>query len=254
MAERGRLSFARAARLWAELGAVYFGVPAVVAMYVDPRRRFDALFGPLADVGFVRFRVLMPSLLVFTLAIFAWLVLDRTFDRRTLWNWRACRAELPRIVLLFVPLGASMVAFAWGLSAFTDAMEVTRRDGSVGSAFLSLPRHNPGLLVLIALAYPWYSAYPQEVTHRAFFFHRYGVLFRSRWAAIAVNAAAFSWLHAPFWQPIALLITVPAGVLFAWTFTRKRSTLASGIEHALYGWWAFFVGLGWFVYAGSLGA
>jgi hypothetical protein len=42
-------------------------------------------------------------------------------------------------------------------------------------------------------------------------------------------------------------------VLFAWTYDRTRSTLAVTIEHAIYGWWVFFTGLGWFVYAGSIG-
>ena len=46
----------------------------------------------------------------------------------------------------------------------------------------------------------------------------------------------------------ALLLTLPGGALFAWTYLRTKSTLAAGMEHALYGFWAFFVGLGWFVF------
>ena len=51
----------------------------------------------------------------------------------------------------------------------------------------------------------------------------------------------------------ALLLTLPGGVLFAWTYDRTRSTLAVTLEHALFGWWAFFIGLGYFVFAGAIG-
>lgn len=37
-----------------------------------------------------------------------------------------------------------------------------------------------------------------------------------------------------------------AGVLFAWTYERTRSTLAVSVEHALFGCWMFTVGLGSF--------
>jgi hypothetical protein len=46
-------------------------------------------------------------------------------------------------------------------------------------------------------------------------------------------------------------MTIPAGVLFAWTYLRTRSALASGFEHAIYGIWTFATGLGWFVFTGN---
>ncbi len=243
---------------WSELIAVFFGIPAALALYVDPQRRLDALLADvgitLGDPGFPRSRVLLPTLVVFTVVIAAVLGCTKSFPNRQLWNWRAFRGEFRRIVGLFVLGAVVMIAAAWALHSYTDIMQVRLRGGEPESAFLYLPRNAPLVLALIAIGYPWFSAYPQEVTHRAFFFHRYRPILPGRWSMIAVNALAFSWLHAPFWNWLALAMTLPAGVLFAWTYDRTRSALAAGFEHAIYGWWVFFTGLGFFVYAGSLDA
>ena len=145
-----------------------------------------------------------------------------------------------------------MLAGVWALDRYTDIMSFTTRDGRTISAFLRLPREAPIILLLIAVGYPWASALPQEITHRAFFFHRYRGLMPMPWL-IVTNAAAFMWLHAPFWSIEAFALTLPGGVLFAWTYHRTKSTLAATIEHALFGWWSFFTGLGWFVFTGSIG-
>ena len=242
-----------AALRWAELVAVFFAIPAIFAAYVDPQRRFDPVFSAigldaLLAEDFRRAGVLMPGIIVFSLIILLALILDRSFPRRAFWNWRATKAEFQRIVVTFALGAVAMLGAAWSLAAFTDIM--TRPDGV--SAFLFLPREMPHILFLIAIGYPWFSCYPQEITHRAFFFHRYRAILPGRWSMIAVNAVAFCWLHAPFWHPIALLITLPGGVLFAWTYDRTKSTLAVTLEHAAFGWWAFATGLGYFVFAGSL--
>jgi len=239
---------------WAELFLVFFFIPAAFAAYVDPHRRFDPLFeslglGALLDPGMPRPRVLLPAIVLFSAVILVALLFDRTFPKRELWRFKAALRETPRILATFLAGGASMLGVAWLLAEFTTIL--TRADGS--SSFLYLPRNAPIVLVFIALGYPWLSCYPQEVTHRAFFFHRYRAILPGRWRMIAVNAVAFSWLHAPFWNAIALLITLIGGVLFAWTYDRTKSTLAVTIEHALFGWWAFAIGLGYFVFAGSIG-
>ncbi len=249
-----RLTGLAAAARWAEMLGLFFGVPAVIAAFVDPARRFDGWFravglGGVLDLGWPRARVLMPALAIFTLVILGWLLLDRSFPKRNLWNGRETRAEMRRILGLFAVGAALLFGLAFVLDGFTPYLR--RADGA--SAFLWLPMNAPWALVFIAIGYPWFSCYPQEITHRAFFFHRYRPIVPGRWAMIGVNAVAFCWLHAPFWNAIALALTLPAGVLFAWTYDRTRSTLAVTVEHALYGWWVFFTGLGWFVYAGSLG-
>jgi membrane protease YdiL (CAAX protease family) len=240
------------------MAALFFAVPAFVAAFIDPHQRFRPWFetigaGSLFDAGRVAARALIPLLLVFTAVIAAVLWRDPTFDNRRLWNWNACRRDLPRVLGLFTLGAGLMLAAAWALDAFTPVMAFTRPDGQQASAFLRLPREAPWILLLIAIGYPWLSAYPQEILHRAYFFHRYAPLFRRPAPLFALNVIAFAWLHIPFWSLEAILLTLPGGALFAWTYLRTRSALAAGIEHALYGWWAFFTGLGWFVFTGSIG-
>lgn len=253
------ISGPRALLRWAEMLVLFFGVPAVVAVFIDPEQRLRGVFtaagaDSVFEAGRVAARLMIPMLLVFTAAIAVVLVRDRTFDNRRLWNWPAFRRDLPRILSIFAVGAVGMLIAAWALSEFTGIMEITTREGETGNAFLRLPREAPVILLFIAIGYPWLSAYPQEILHRAFFFHRYAPLFRSTRTLLAVNVLAFAWLHVPFWSVEAILLTLPGGVLFAWKYLRTSSTLAAGMEHALYGWWAFFTGLGWFVFVGSVGA
>ena len=256
----GGLAPASPAWRWAEMLVLFFGAPALLAAFVDPygvvRPWADAIgIGGIYDTLGRRSAVLMPALGVFTLMVLAWLFADRSFQQRQLWNARAGWTQFKRVTIVFMVAAPLVLGIAWGLHAFTDALVVTRGDRTA-SAFLRLPREAPIVLLLIGLLYPWLSAYPQEITHRAFFCHRYERLFArtgtGRAGFFLVNAAAFSWLHAPFWSPIALLLTFPGGLLFAWTYDRSRSALAAGMEHGLYGWWAFAVGLGYFVFTGSI--
>lgn len=242
---------------WLEMLAIFFAVPAFIAVFLDPKQRLRPYFEASGtDTIFAGLRtaagMVIPLLLVFTLAITIWLAIDRTFQNRRLWNLRAAIRDLPRILLLFAVLAAGLLGVAWLLDAHTDIMTVYR-DGEATSAFLRLPRERPWVLVFIAVFYPIFSAYPQEIVSRAFFFHRYRALFPNTASAVTVNAFAFMWLHCPFWSLEAFALTLPGGFLFAWTYLRTRSTLAAGIEHSLYGWWAFFTGLGWFVFTGSIG-
>lgn len=251
------LSSARKSARWVEMLLIFFGLPAFVALLTDPQERarpaFEALrVGTLYSIGQQSIRFLFPVLIVVALLAMSVLLKDPTFENRQLWNRRAMKRDLPRMLAIFVPLALLMLVGAWLLATYTQAMSFVGRDGVMGSAFLRLPREAPVVLVLIAIGYPWASCYPQEVTHRAYFFHRYAPLMPLPWL-IALNTLAFAWLHAPFWSLEALALTAPGGLLFAWTYHRTRSTLGVTIEHALYGWWAFFTGLGWFVFTGSIG-
>ena len=247
---------------WAEMVVLFFLVPGLLAAFVDPHGLVrpwaeTAGLGDLYTLLDRRSAVLMPALVLFTLFVLAWLVLDSSFKTRQLWNFRAGRLEGGRVFAVFAVAGPMMLGIGWALHEFTDVLTITR-GGETGTAFLRLPREAPVILLFIGLLYPWFSAYPQEITHRAFFFHRYEALFSptrgGRIGFYLVNAVAFAWLHVPFWSWVALALTFPGGLLFAWTYDRSRSALAAGMEHGLYGWWAFAVGLGYFVFTGSIGA
>jgi hypothetical protein len=114
-----------------------------------------------------------------------------------------------------------------------------------------LPRERPQLWLMILVLYPLVSVAPQEYIFRVFFMQRYRPLFGEGRGMTVANALVFGWAHAFFLNPIAPLLSVLAGALFADTWRRTRSLRAVWIEHALYGQWVFTVGLGWFFYTGS---
>jgi membrane protease YdiL (CAAX protease family) len=237
--------------------AIFFGLPAFVALLMDPsmqaRPAFDAIGIVLVyDAAQNAIQFLFPTLIVIALIAALVLLRDDTFENCRLWNWKGTLKDLKRVLAIFAVGALAMIAAAWALNNYTDLLDFENRNGVIRSAYLRLPREAPIILVLIAVGYPWASCYPQEITHRAYFFHRYQCLMPMRWL-MAVNAVAFMWMHVPFWSLEALALTLPGGVLFAYTYQRTKSTLAATIEHALYGWWAFFTGLGWFVFTGSIG-
>jgi membrane protease YdiL (CAAX protease family) len=93
---------------------------------------------------------------------------------------------------------------------------------------------------------------PQAITHRAFLFHRYRLLFKG-WPMVFASAVAFSYMHIVFNNPLALLLTFAGGILFAKTYEDTGSLAISSIEHALYGNFLFTIGLGKYLYLGAAG-
>lgn len=237
----------RAVWRWTEFSLLFLLLPAVLAAAVDrnghlhPFMRSVGL-GWLVEIGATPGRLVFPVLLGTTVLIVVYLLLDRGFANTCLWGWRRARADLGRIVGLWA-VAAILLLGLTALMAFrTPLLPET--------GFLRLPRERPDILVILWIVYPWLSAYPQEITHRVFFWHRYQVLFPKRAVLIVVNAMVFAWMHALFWNWVALVMTFIGGLLFAYTYDRTRSALAAGIEHGLYGAWCFTIGLGWFVFAG----
>lgn len=205
--------------LGAEYALLFFGLPA--AMWL----------------GLIRvnpFVVLIPGAAL--CAIF--LALDPTFERRRLWRAEEAPRAARRALRLFVPAALLMTAGVLLL---------------IPGAFLYLPRERPELWAMIMLLYPVLSVYPQNVISRAFVFHRYGQLVGgSRWGVIALSAAAFAWMHIVMDTWIAVAMTAAGGVIFALTYDRTRSVLATSVEHAMYGCFIFTIGLGaWFFTGGK---
>ncbi len=105
-------------------------------------------------------------------------------------------------------------------------------------------RNNSKLWVVILFVYSFFSVYPQELIYRTFFFQRYRSMFKSDAFFIFLNAIVFSLAHIFFKNTLVMLLTFIGGLLFAFTFTKTKSTLLVSIEHALYGCWLFTVGMG----------
>jgi membrane protease YdiL (CAAX protease family) len=90
------------------------------------------------------------------------------------------------------------------------------------------------------------SAFPQEFAYRKFFFARYRELFPSSQAMILASSLSFTVAHLIFRNVLCLVLTFLAGYLIASSYARYRSWLFAGLEHALYGWMTFVIGLGAF--------
>lgn len=115
----------------------------------------------------------------------------------------------------------------------------------------SIVRERPQLMLLILVFYPLVSVIPQEFIYRSFFFYRYESLFKRKWPMLLLNAALFSWAHIMFHNPIAIFGTFVVGGMYAWLYSKHHSMTAIAIEHALYGVWIFFIGMGGYFYTGG---
>lgn len=228
------------------------------------RAKPDAVHNALAtlglDIPLLRHPngLLLPSLAGFTLICLSWLLLDRSFDRRRLWNAQAARRQFAHIVVVAAPMLVVLIAVAWQLQPGSVLYSLLD-DGAdsrgllwPGAELFGLPRRNTRLWLMIMVFYPVVSVWPQEVLYRAFFFHRYGCLLSRGWQRVLASAIAFGYMHVLFLNPVAPLLTLVGGILFAWTYERSRSVLAASIEHAIYGCWVFTVGLGAYFYGGTV--
>lgn len=181
-------------------------------------------------------RIVIPMLVLGFLLFGGWLILDKTFHRKRLGLHGMGLRGLRPVLLAFVPLAGAVGVWVWQ---------------ALPARFLSLPRENTELWVMIMFLYPVFSVYPQEVIFRTFLFQRYHKIFPSDWAKIVASAVVFGLAHLMFNTWIAVAMTVVGGVLFAWTYARTKSTVFAAIEHALWGDFIFTIGLGAYFYGGS---
>ncbi|MBI1650432.1 CPBP family intramembrane glutamic endopeptidase [Hyphomicrobium sulfonivorans] len=178
------------------------------------------------------FIALLPVLLL----VVVFLVLDRTFTFRRELSRGFSLGQLTSILAVFA-LGGGLVA------AYVHQY--------LPGQFLELPRNRPEVWERIMLLYPLMSVLAQEMLYRTFYFHRYGVLFgRAWWAAILLNGVLFGIGHIVIGTPLAIYGTMAAGMLFAWRYAMTRSFWAVFIEHTLWGWLVFTVGLGRYFFTG----
>lgn len=181
---------------------------------------------------------IMPLLIGLAAGCTLLLWYDDSFPRRQLWNREAFRQHVSRTLRWFVP-GALLVGIVFAL---------LRPD-----LLWMLPQTQTGVWLIIMVTYPVFSVYPQEIVFRAFFFHRYHPLFQSLSAKIVASGVAFGLAHIVFANWTAPIMTTVMGVLFALTYARTGSTLQASLEHGIWGWFAFTVGLGWYVFSGAIG-
>ena len=198
---------------WIEMIGIFLGVPLLLSGDFVPRPKIIAV-------------------LAVCIVCLVLLLRDKTFDRSRFGlngfrNWRT-------LSLRFVII-ASCLALYVVLAEPENA--------------LAILRHNPALWALIMIAYPVLSVVPQEIIYRAFFFHRYSSLFAHKRVSVVTNAALFAFAHILFRNWVAVIGAFVAGLLWATTYLGSRSLLVVSIEHALYGNFAFTLGIGYYFYA-----
>ena len=206
------------ARLWAEFVVLFGGVPVAMAVF----------FGQYP---------LFPVILSLAIVALVLLALTPDFSPREL-----LRGPVAGQWKLIAALALAGAALSFGLTL-----------ALVPERLLELPRHRPGLWLLILLAYPLLSAAPQELIYRVLFFRRYGALFPSDKLALAANTVAFGFAHLFYMNTLTIGLTVLAGLIFGWVYLRFGSVLLSTVLHGLAGQLVFTSGLGVFFYHGAVG-
>lgn len=179
------------------------------------------------------------------------LACDRSFQWRSLWRWSGVNAEFPRVLMLWLGSCIAMAAFTWGVDRGLVPLDT---NGPGRELLFGFPSRAPAFWAVVMVLYPIFSAYPQELIYRVFFFHRYERLLRGRWPTIFASALAFGWMHVLFQNWIAVALSCVLGLFVGITYARSRSGAIAWIEHALYGNAAFTIGVGWFFFTGSVAA
>ncbi|WP_424955936.1 CPBP family intramembrane glutamic endopeptidase [Hyphomicrobium sp. 1Nfss2.1] len=184
------------------------------------------------DWGIPVFIALIPVLALILIV----LLIDRTFSLRRELTRGFSLGQLGSILLVFAIGGGIVATYVAEYLPFL---------------FLEFPRNRPETYQRIMLLYPLMSVIAQELVYRTFFFHRYGLLFgRAWWLAIVLNGVLFGLGHIVIGTPLAIYGTAATGMLFAWRYAITRSFWAVFIEHTLWGWLVFTVGLGRYFFTG----
>ncbi|HVZ71555.1 MAG TPA: CPBP family intramembrane glutamic endopeptidase [Polyangia bacterium] len=158
---------------------------------------------------------------------------DPTFPRGSFFDVAAMRPGLRRVLVQTAAIWIALLVVTVALTPKT--------------LFL-FPRLHPGRWAIVMTLYP-ISAYAQELVFRTFFFHRYGSLFSRPSTRVLASGVLFGLAHVVVNNWIAVGLAIVAGVIFAATYERTKSTLLVSFEHALYGDFVFSVGLGALFYS-----
>lgn len=88
------------------------------------------------------------------------------------------------------------------------------------------------------------SVIPQEILYRAFFFHRYPLLFKKGYNPVLLSTLTFSFAHIVYVNGMAIIVTLIGGYFFSSTYNKSRSLLITIFEHFIYGIMIFSTGIG----------
>jgi membrane protease YdiL (CAAX protease family) len=215
-----RLAEAAKARLWAELALFFVGLPFLLFL--------------------VPYGQIVAALVVLLAALYCWRWLKACprYDSSRLFLTKDFCRHLLRTLSVFLPLGA----FALVLAYFYTP-----------EGFLAFPRREPLLFAALLIGYPVFSAYPQEVIFRAYFYERFRPILPRTWQLVAMNVLLFGWVHIFFGMWIMPVLGAAGAALFSRTYFRSGSLLQTAIEHGLWGLLLLSSGIGWALFTGLCG-
>ncbi|MGF1449188.1 MAG: CPBP family intramembrane glutamic endopeptidase [Opitutales bacterium] len=226
---------ARTRQLWlgVECAVLFWGIPLALLLQLIPGRGLRVLG-------------------ILTLGIIALLLADRSFRFKSVFH-PLRKADLKRALGRGLLIGAGVFLFAWlgdrvGLWPYSGPLWADRPERFGDTLFMGFVLARPDIWALVMCLYPIFSALPQEIIGRTFFFHRYGEIFRSEGAMITASTLSFAFMHIIFQNWIALVFCLIGGYLFSHTYAKTRSLTAVWLEHSLYGCLIFTSGLGFFFF------
>lgn len=152
------------------------------------------------------------------------------------WNWPGLRAGWRKVLLRFALLAPVLA----GITAL-----------ALPQHFLSFPSERPDIWMRVMIIYPLLSVWPQELIYRSFIRHRYEPLFGAGRGFIVASALAFGFMHVMFLNPVAVILCLLGGWMFARSYAGHHSLALACLEHTLYGCLVFTLGLGMFFYSGA---
>lgn len=152
------------------------------------------------------------------------------------WNWPGLRAGWRKVLLRFAVLAPIL--------SLITALALPQN-------FLSFPLERPDIWVRVMVIYPLLSVWPQELIYRSFVRHRYEPVFGAGRGFIAASALAFGFMHVIFLNPVAVILCLLGGWMFARSYAGHHSLALACLEHTLYGCLVFTLGLGMFFYSGA---
>jgi uncharacterized protein len=181
--------------------------------------------------------MVIPILIVACIIIIIVLLLNKSFNKKMFFPTKGFISDFKTILLRYLLGGAILFVFVYYFN---------------NKLFLSLPKKNLKLWIMIIVLYPLLSAYPQEVIYRLFFFHRYKVIFKRNFEIILASGICFGLAHLFFFNFWAITLSTIGGILFAYTYSKSNSIIITSIEHGLWGDLIFTVGLGMYFYSGAI--
>lgn len=195
---------------------------------------------PVAIMHFHLIRYMIPMLwgiAVYCLAVHRITTGERLRD---VWRFREISRESGKAMLRMLALSMLFLAAATAVL--------------LPDRLFSFVLERPAFWALVMVLYPLISVLPQEIIFRLFFFERYKNIFSRAQVMVLASGLAFGFAHVIFENWVAPLLTAIGGILFAMTYSRRKSLALVSLEHALYGDFIFTIGLGFYFYHGSVQA